>query len=233
MKTFVVLIVALGVILVLPWAAIAASIDNSKHDLASGSSASIRATDTAEKCIFCHTPHRGDPASRRPLWNKSLTTQALTWTPSTTTRGTTLPTDVTSTALAGSQACLTCHDGTLALGSVLVYYDPSTGSSGTKSFTMTDSSTGRLTSGKLNSTSNAYLDPANMQKNHPVGVPLPGDVTGFTSFNNPPTQASAGVTVDAGGKVQCQSCHNPHLTTNAPFLRISNAGSALCLSCHN
>lgn len=31
--------------------------------------------------------------------------------------------------------------------------------------------------------------------------------------------------------VECASCHDPH-TANATFLRISNAGSAVCLACH-
>jgi predicted CXXCH cytochrome family protein len=31
--------------------------------------------------------------------------------------------------------------------------------------------------------------------------------------------------------VECASCHDPH-TANATFLRVSNAGSAVCLSCH-
>lgn len=32
--------------------------------------------------------------------------------------------------------------------------------------------------------------------------------------------------------VECASCHDPH-TTNSTFLRVSNAGSAVCLACHN
>ena len=31
--------------------------------------------------------------------------------------------------------------------------------------------------------------------------------------------------------VECASCHDPH-TENSTFLRISNAGSAVCLACH-
>ena len=31
--------------------------------------------------------------------------------------------------------------------------------------------------------------------------------------------------------VECASCHDPH-TTNSTFLRIANAGSAVCLACH-
>lgn len=33
-------------------------------------------------------------------------------------------------------------------------------------------------------------------------------------------------------KVECATCHDPHSSTNPTFLRISNAGSAVCLTCH-
>ena len=36
---------------------------------------------------------------------------------------------------------------------------------------------------------------------------------------------------DAEPFVECGSCHDPH-TTNSTFLRITNAGSAVCLACH-
>lgn len=32
--------------------------------------------------------------------------------------------------------------------------------------------------------------------------------------------------------VECASCHDPHTDQQATFLRISNAGSAVCLACH-
>lgn len=32
--------------------------------------------------------------------------------------------------------------------------------------------------------------------------------------------------------VECASCHDPHTSTNATFLRVSNASSGVCLSCH-
>ena len=40
--------------------------------------------------------------------------------------------------------------------------------------------------------------------------------------------------IDGGASqpfVECASCHDPH-TTNSTFLRVSNAGSAVCLACH-
>ncbi|MDH5573626.1 MAG: cytochrome c3 family protein, partial [Gammaproteobacteria bacterium] len=32
--------------------------------------------------------------------------------------------------------------------------------------------------------------------------------------------------------VECASCHNPHTSETATFLRMANTGSALCLACH-
>ena len=37
---------------------------------------------------------------------------------------------------------------------------------------------------------------------------------------------------NTGPSVECASCHDPHSDTNATFLRISNAASAVCLTCH-
>lgn len=37
---------------------------------------------------------------------------------------------------------------------------------------------------------------------------------------------------DLGPMVECASCHDPHKTDYGTFLRKSNAGSALCLTCH-
>ena len=32
--------------------------------------------------------------------------------------------------------------------------------------------------------------------------------------------------------VECASCHDPHIDNGTTFLRVSNAGSAVCLACH-
>jgi predicted CXXCH cytochrome family protein len=74
-----------------------------------------------------------------------------------------------------------------------------------------------------------------MENNHPVGVSRPADKIGFTPFNPSPTNDANGVDYDANGYVQCGSCHNPHAYDDIakPFLRKSNANSALCRTCHN
>ena len=53
------------------------------------------------------------------------------------------------------------------------------------------------------------------------GVRTKQDIMLFTN--------NAGVT---GPSVECASCHDPHTPNNGTFLRVSNAGSGLCLSCH-
>jgi len=43
---------------------------------------------------------------------------------------------------------------------------------------------------------------------------------------------AAGLVPLYGSKMECASCHATHDNANGKFLRISNAGSALCLKCH-
>jgi predicted CXXCH cytochrome family protein len=94
---------------------------------------------------------------------------------------------------------------------------------------------GSIGATKITSASAAYIDVTKMETNHPVGVAKPAAKTGFTGFKA--TDTNTGVwyrkSSDTTEYVACQSCHNPHLTTNAPFLRIANTGSAICKSCHD
>src|SRR4051812_41640981 len=79
----------------------------SKHDLSVAGPGTIKAVTESEVCIFCHTPHR---AGQSPLWNHTLS--AATYIPyssSTTKAAIGQPTGA-------SKLCLSCHDGTVALG---------------------------------------------------------------------------------------------------------------------
>ena len=51
---------------------------------------------------------------------------------------------------------------------------------------------------------------------------------------NDPTGLTVAKLFGAGGdQVECASCHDVHDDTNEPFLIESNAGSAICVDCHN
>ena len=108
-----------------------------------------------------------------------------------------------------SLACLSCHDGTIAVDS----------------FGGNSSGTSWVSGSALIGTDLSSL--------HPVSVTY--DTTKDPDFNNKTSVVAAGLVLygDHKDQVECGSCHNPHDPTNQPFLRISNAGSALCLTCHN
>ena len=48
-----------------------------------------------------------------------------------------------------------------------------------------------------------------------------------------PANGNYGETDPFNSTVECGSCHDPHNEQEKTFLRISNAGSAVCLTCHN
>jgi len=102
------------------------SIADSWHNLGSGN---IRTTtpnggspanfsnDTAEICVFCHTPHGGDNSAAVPIWNRKLT-DPLSYTRYSSLGTTTFDAEE---APIGSVtiACLSCHDGTQAIDSLI------------------------------------------------------------------------------------------------------------------
>ena len=87
------------------------SIVNSLHNLSVTGPGTIRATSEQEICVFCHTPHSTSP--NRPLWNRSDPGVFYALYNSTTIQA--APGQPSGSSL----LCLSCHDGTIALGNVL------------------------------------------------------------------------------------------------------------------
>lgn len=165
-------------------------------------------------CTFCHAPHSGIGANT-PLWNQTLSTQSYTPYTSTTYKqqGTTQP--ILGQA---SSLCLSCHDGTVAVGQTQAY--------------------GKLTtSGSLNPQDVLGV---NLSGSHPFSLVLP--------IKDAPDLAASivaqGVTADptqavklVNGNVECTSCHNPHVqATDAiaqNFLVRDSSNGQMCLACHD
>jgi predicted CXXCH cytochrome family protein len=188
-----------------------AVISGSSHDLTSKTS-----TTGAELCVFCHTPHGG--TTDAPLWNRTG--------PATTTF-TTYSSDTLDTGTAGvapqpsgiSAQCLSCHDGATAY--LALTNNPA--------YTMTTA----------NMSASTFSLDTDLSNDHPVSidyVTLQAAQTGeFRAASGVNTQQviNGGTTLQLySDKVECASCHNPHLTDNGSFLRASNDGSAICLACH-
>jgi predicted CXXCH cytochrome family protein len=213
------------------------------HDLTSGSA--LRNTNTSiagQTCVFCHTPHGG--ANSIPLWNRSNptgTTYQL-YTSSTT--------DVTTTgtaiAASVSGACMSCHDGTMAMDVLLnvngLPFTPAVAftrqATAKATYSATGGGTNNLMSGGL-----PFIG-SDLRNDHPVTIVYetaravtPSEyvtqvvsgpkITVGTSNPLPLFGASAGTAT-----VECASCHNAHNNSLGNFLRKSNAGSAICTSCH-
>jgi predicted CXXCH cytochrome family protein len=197
-------------------------------------------------CVFCHTPHKG--ASSLLIWNHQFSVQAYSWkdvTSGRTTGGTSYPANL-QTWSGSTRKCLSCHDGTVSVGSLYwsnATANPAVGMAGP------DQTAGALSNPAY--VIPQFADRADLSGNHPVGVPYSygqvastynGITTGpdvrLAQWVAQPTgvkifgAGGGGAPVAGAAGIECASCHDPHGTGNAFFLRVTKTGSQLCLSCH-
>lgn len=253
MKTRI-LKLAIAISVIFGGTSVLADIAGSKHDLTFASNTIKANTGTAnsEICVFCHTPHGSNSNfAGAPLWNKEDTPGGTTY----TTYGTTIA-GVTADAAPSnsSKACLSCHDGVSAINSVV--NAPGSGDA-TEYLGMTDGTTtapdgtafkmpsGRITN--IGAGDAATATNVDLSNDHPVSItytdgnaslnPQAGvfgaGTAGYSATWTTPDGTQNISSVLRAGKVECASCHDPHLGGNDTFLRVSNnQGSVLCLGCH-
>lgn len=196
-----------------------AGIANTKHNLSvSGPiTNTYKATSETQICVFCHTPHNANPAA--PLWNHTLSTQ--TYTPySSNTLVTAAPGQPSGT----SKLCLSCHDGTVALG-------------GVQNLPFGHQTAGTITGLDLLLGSSANLG-TDLRNDHPVSFNYDAALAVANPELVSPASLTGKIKPDSDGQLQCSSCHDPHSETNPKFLHVGYTdgggyGSPLCLTCHN
>ena len=93
-------------------AAIESNISKTKHNLSASGPGTVKATSESQICVFCHTPHSANIQIPAPLWNRTLSAQ--TYTPYTSSS----MDAIVAQPGGSSKLCLSCHDGTLAIGTV-------------------------------------------------------------------------------------------------------------------
>jgi len=164
-----------------------------------------------DACAYCHAPHSG---LNTGLWNQKLTTQSYT----TYTSGTEKNTGRQPTLGYSTNQCLSCHDGTVAVGTTVAY--------------------GQVTTRGSMNTLDVFG--SNMQSSHPFSLvpPLKDNIDLVASL------AATGRTSDPTGavkliygNVECTSCHNPHVQAkdliSQNFLVKDSSSGQMCLACHD
>ncbi len=182
------------------------SIVNTVHNLSVSGSGTIKATSESEICIFCHTPHNSSP--RQPLWNRPDPGSNYTLYNSSTIQASPGQPD------GASALCLSCHDGTIALGNVISRSSPISFSSGVRNMPGGQSNLG-----------------TDISDDHPVSFVYNSTVAAADGELVDPAGLNGFVALE-GDKMQCTSCHDPHRNNFGDFLVVSTRNSDLCLYCH-
>lgn len=186
-----------------------ATILTSKHNLSISGTGTIKATTETRVCIFCHTPHNAHPDIPY-LWNRSAQpTNYIPYQSSTMSASVGQPTGA-------SKLCLSCHDGTIALGAVLSKPEEIQFLGGLRQL-------------PLNRQSNLGTD---LSDDHPVSFNYESSTDGGNFELVPGETLTREVQLDDNGQLQCTACHDPHDDTWGNFLVMSNQFSQLCTSCH-
>ena len=185
------------------------SVINSPHNLSATGPGTIRASNEQQVCIFCHTPHNASPI--QPLWNRHLSVAA--YIPYTSSSLQAQPGQPTGT----SKLCLSCHDGTIALGSVYSRNQPITMAGG-----MTTLPPGHK--------ANLGTD---LSDDHPISFRYDRTLAGKDLKLRDPASLPPATRLDSDEELQCTTCHDAHNNKFGKFLVMDNSNSQLCNSCHN
>lgn len=190
------------------------------------------------QCQTCHIAHAAQ--SNRAIWNHTLSTQAYSWEDVSTSNGTTLPTSFSG----NSRFCLSCHDGTVAVG------DLQDSPAGPPAGLTNPADWGTdLMGAAVGGNDKRVAVSGNMSKNHPVGVPYAGQTYGgvlsgvsaaqttaeWVSVATVGTNDVVKLFLDGGSGIECGSCHEVHNRgAAAPATSLlRDTAAAICAECHN
>jgi predicted CXXCH cytochrome family protein len=156
-------------------------------------------------CAPCHAPHSA-LGTTIPLWSHTNSTESSFTLYDSPTLNATLA-DPSGSSL----ACLSCHDGSVAVD------------------------TGTFITG-INGGAAQVGAGGDLSHEHPIAFDYAAVASADSGIKDTTSTAGTGTIADwlVGGNMECSSCHDPHNGgTGQKLLRVSNANSALCLTCHD
>jgi len=115
-----------------------------------------------------------------------------------------------------SKLCLSCHDGTVALGMVNSRPSPIEMQGGT-----TTMPSGRTLIG------------TDLSDDHPISFTYDSGLAAQSGQLRDPSLLTEKVRLDHDNQLQCTSCHDPHDNRYGKFLVQDSFAGALCMTCHD
>ena len=219
-----------------------AGVLGSPHDF-SQQSWNFIASDPNSVCSPCHQPHHAD-SRVVPLWGHATSTGPWIMYNTNTVPISTMKAAPSPTPTGPSLACLSCHDGTVAVNSY------AGGIQGNTAFYITNSA--KIGQDLTHTHPISFTDDANLVGTGPnqdqwlynpdTTMVLQPDSGKFVPGNN---MTINGFLLGGNHRLECSSCHNVHNQQGTPYNIINNpklvvingtkggVGSLLCRSCHN
>ena len=249
-------VTAIGVVLwasfVNTRAARVSDVAQTPHNLSVSGPGPVKALSESQICVFCHTPHAAENVPGAPLWNRRLST--ATYTPYTS--NSIDADDIAASPGGSSKLCLSCHDGTLAIGAVNVangQSDVAIAMDGTQP-------DGTMPSGAGADTGFTRRLGVDLTNDHPISLTYDSalsiadgelrDPASNPHIGNRSAGTHPSVPLE-NSKIECSSCHDPHIRDDAlaysiKFLRLnrfqaapaggggfSESNDIVCLACHD
>ena len=188
------------------WAA--ADISITKHNLAISGPGPVKSTTEEEICVFCHTPH-GARTTSGVLWNREDSGAAYAQYQSSSLIA------IVGQPTGASKMCLSCHDGTIALGELVSRQTEIPFAGGIRFLPDGDTLLG-----------------TDISDDHPVSFVYDESLAIDNGELASPSILTNTVRLDKSGELQCTACHDPHDDTLGKFLVRQNNFSELCVTCH-
>jgi len=217
-------VVVAAIIAALAAAPVAAqeSVISTPHNLSVTGPGDVRALNESEVCKFCHIPHNA--VVPQPLWGHALS--KVQYATPQVRRDTEDPTSAPQPDGA-SRLCLSCHDGSVALGDIGQSAKP-IAMAGTQ---------------RLDARNRGFLG-TDLSGSHPVSFRVPdGDAAtdgAVRDIGLKPlgvVKSDSDVKLDGQDRMQCTTCHDPHSDRyyeegRVPRFWVKPSLEEVCLTCH-
>ena len=214
-------------------------IRNTPHNLSASGTGAVKAVSETQVCVFCHTPHAATTGVA-PLWNRKLSDQTYTVYTSSSLDANAIQGSLDQPG-GSSKLCLSCHDGTIAIGNVNVLNGQGSSTTpGTVGINMTGTGPGGvMPPGAGTTTGFTRSVGADLTNDHPVSLtytealatrdgelrpvdasqkwpPGAGSVLGVRSSGYKPLLPLEPTGAGGQGQLQCGTCHDPHIRETDP-----------------